>query len=240
MIKIKAKNHISQNLSSTTLFSFTYTLDFLLDNLEHGFYVNHIYEKLPFRKIGYIVPMRCFCDIPLGMIKTHLVWYGNYGLGIKRKYARSHGVCPVWYIHSDSREMKSLISRKNLDGLKSNSFLPYFKQFYGNQKNYEGITQKIKFYDEREWRYIPKEIKAEVLLDKTESEIEAIRKNKNGNKILRMPIPLNEVEYIIVNDSKDLKILLPALKRLASKNQDVSYELLVSKILTSKQIQKDF
>ena len=79
MIKRNPSNRLPRNLSSTTLFSFTNTIEYLLDNLEHGFYINRIYEKLPFRKIGYLIPIRCFGDIPFVMIKTHLVWHGNYG-----------------------------------------------------------------------------------------------------------------------------------------------------------------
>lgn len=83
-------------LSSTTLFNFTHTFEHLEDNLLKGFYAGTTYEKLPKRNNGYSIPMVCFCDIPLGMIKEHLDWYGNFGIGIKRTYARKHGVSPVF------------------------------------------------------------------------------------------------------------------------------------------------
>ena len=71
------------NLSSTTLFNFTDEFIHLKDALENGFYCGDIYEKLPFgENLGYKVPMVCFCDIPLGMIKHHLSWYGEYSIGI--------------------------------------------------------------------------------------------------------------------------------------------------------------
>ena len=148
---------IAQNLSSTTLFNFTDQFHFLLGNLRNGFYCGDYYEKLPFTKnSGYKVPMVCFCDIPLGMVKVHLRWYGTYGIGIKRDYARFHNVCPVWYIHKDNPVIKSLFNSVNHNALKNSPILPYLKMFFGYQKPLNGIKEEQKkFYDEKEWRYIP-------------------------------------------------------------------------------------
>ena len=63
-------------ISSNTLFKFTHNIDNLLDNLKNGIYCHNTYEKLPFKKNGYRVPMVCFCDIPLNLIKEHFDWYG--------------------------------------------------------------------------------------------------------------------------------------------------------------------
>lgn len=83
-------------ISSQTLFNFTDTIEFLIDNLENGFYCHTTFEKLPYGKNGYRVPMACFCDIPLSLIKEHFNWYGRYGIGIKKSYGRELGVKPVW------------------------------------------------------------------------------------------------------------------------------------------------
>ena len=50
---------------------------------------------------------------------------------------------------------------------------------------------------------------------------------------------MKAIEYIIVDEPKDLKKLLPALKNIA-KNNAVTYESLVTKILTARQIRRDF
>ena len=93
-------------ISSSTLFNFTDSIDHLVNNLKYGFYCHNTYEKLPLKNNGYRVPMACFCDIPLSLISEHFDWYGRYGIGIKRTYARQNGVKPVWYVTSESNLVK--------------------------------------------------------------------------------------------------------------------------------------
>jgi len=144
-------------LSSTTLFNFTDTFDHLENNLINGFYAATTYEKLPKRNNGYSIPMVCFCDIPLGMIKEHLDWYGNFGIGIRRSYAREHGVTPVFYTHSDSGILSSFLNDKDRNPAIDRIF-PLVKQFLGYQEYRNGQRRKKKFYDEHEWRYIPQRV----------------------------------------------------------------------------------
>jgi hypothetical protein len=54
--------------------------------LRDGIKPRYVFERLPYKEYHYIVPVKCFCDIPLGKIKSHLEWFGNYGLGIKRSF----------------------------------------------------------------------------------------------------------------------------------------------------------
>jgi|ERR1035437_6905538 hypothetical protein len=233
-------NKISQTLSSTTLFNFTDSIKYLMDNLENGFYVSYTYEKLPHANIGYIIPMACFCDIPLGQIKIHLTWYGNFGIGINKKYARKeYEICPVWYVHSHNREIRNLVRQKNHNELAENKLLPYFKQYYGFQEKETGIYKKKHFYDEREWRYIPLNYKPELIINKSKEELSVLIKNKNKTPLNRMELDLNEIEYIIIEHEENLKILLPFLEKLAKKKK-VSYEDLIRKILLSRQIKNDF
>jgi hypothetical protein len=229
-----------QNISSTTLFNFTDTYEHLVSNLEKGFYCGDIYEKLPFsNKIGYRVPMVCFCDLPLGQIKEHLVWYGSFGIGIKRDYARENGVNPVWYIHKDNPVIKKAYHSKNRVELASSSILPYLKQFLGYQKNLNKEEHLKKFYDEREWRYVPQEpIYPAELMDKgshlINEEYVELKKRKTV-----MPIDLSKIEYIIV-DKEENKIKLYKVLDKLSKKSGVRYENLVSSIITCTQIRKDF
>ena len=178
-------------ISSTTLFNFTDKLDYLIDNLKNGFYAQTTYEKLPLKNNGYTVPMVCFCDIPLGMIKNHLDWYGKFGIGIKRSYARSHNVNPVWYVHSDNSFVKRLVKSKDISDHDKKHLLPYLKQFLGYQK-FKGEDKRKKFYDEREWRYVPSDVTVELHLGKRKSDVE---KSLNIDKI-RMPLDLSLVRRI--------------------------------------------
>ena len=218
-------------ISSSTLFNFTNTLEHLQDNLKNGIYCHPTYEKLPIRNCGYVVHMACFCDIPLSLISEHFQWYGRFGLGLKRTYARKVGVTPIWYVTSESNLVKKL-STNELEDYEVSHLLPYLKQFMGSQE-LNGEIKRKKFYDEREWRYIPSKSLAVPYINKAPPKVRATSKK------LRMPIDPEQIEYIILDKVADVKLILPFLKRLSTKH-NVEYESLVSKIMTSGQIERDF
>jgi hypothetical protein len=236
-------NRRYHNLSSTTLFNFTDTFERLVGNIEKGIYCGDIYEKLPKfgSPTGYIVPMVCFCDIPLGIIKEHLDWYGNYALGIKREYARQYKVNPVWYIHKDNPVILKMFKSKDKKELSESPLLPFLKQFLGYQKDLEGNERPKKFYDEREWRYIPQDelYQAKLLVNTPYNEGEKLAQDKKDKRETRMNIELDRIEYIIINKEEEKEKLYPILKKLATERK-VSYEKLVSSIITCNQIRKDF
>ena len=222
-------------ISSTTLFNFTDSIDFLISNLKEGFYCSYGYEKLPLRNNGYKAPMACFCDIPLSLIKEHFDWYGRYGIGVKRSYARENGVQPVWYVTSESNLVKSLVKKKILSDYEKKHLLPYLKQFIGSQYfEKEKKEKRKKFYDEHEWRYIPDHTLVEPFFGINKKSIPT-------SKIIppRMKLDLTQVEYIIIDNETEFNKLILELKSIST-SKKVSYETLVSKIITSKQIERDF
>ncbi len=220
-------------ISSTTLFNFTDSIDYLINNLKDGFFCSNIFEKLPMQNNGYRVPMTCFCDIPLSLIKEHFDWYGRYGIGIKRTYARALSIKPVWYVTSESQLVKSFIKNKEINEYERKYLLPYLKQFIGYQKYKDGKEKRKKFYDEREWRYIPDNSLVEPYFKTNRNSIPT-----NHNEQHRMKLDLSAIEYIIIDKEKEFDIMIAVLKELSS--EKVSYEFLLSKIMTSKQIERDF
>lgn len=222
-------------ISSTTLFNFTDSLDYLIDNLKEGFYCSFTYEKLPLRNNGYRAPMACFCDIPLSLIKEHIDWYGRYGIGIKRTYARENGVQPVWYVTSENNLVSSLIKNKVLTDYERKYLLPYLKQFIGYQySEKDDMEKRKKFYDEHEWRYIPDNSMVEPFFNKIKGSVPASTYTPP-----RMALDLSQVEYIIIDKETEFKKMLVELKSI-SRGRNISFEALISKIITSKQIERDF
>lgn len=49
-----------------------------------------------------MVPMICFCDIPLSNIKDHVKKYGKYAIGVEKKWGIKHKLNPVFYIARNS------------------------------------------------------------------------------------------------------------------------------------------
>jgi hypothetical protein len=70
---------------------------------------------------------------------------------------------------------------------------------------------------------------------KSKNEVDSLTKNK----ISPMPVKLNAIEYIIIDKQGDFSDILNVLKDLSSDNK-VEYEFLVSKLITARQIEKDF
>ena len=113
-------------------------------------------------------PMVCFCDIPDKLIAPHRRNYGAYGIVLTKEWAIKHGISPVSYIPENSRlhdfftQIDSVFQRM-LDQIRINHYvLPeamqlqeIFTNLYLYIKPYMDDKEKKKYYDEREWRYIP-------------------------------------------------------------------------------------
>lgn len=115
----------------------------------------------------------------------HTLDYGNYAIGVTKDWAKSHGICPILYTFPKSKTEKEQTSvsfteqalgliygniyeifrtkinkeiepnlNKIITGL--GILLSYTKRYEGYlYKNWERQNDLIRFYDEREWRYVP-------------------------------------------------------------------------------------
>lgn len=174
----------SQTISSNTLFHFTSKLEYLLGIIEKGFLPRYSLEDLSYFGIGVAadgtrwetgVPMVCFCDIPLSMIRDHLSVYNGYGIGLSKDWGRLNGIAPVLYCEENSQTTKAITDIKHFDfasllkeELSNNELLafskttayirrlPFFVKKYQGEFFHLGMKYPNKrFYDEREWRFIP-------------------------------------------------------------------------------------
>jgi len=231
----------SPNLSSDTLFHFTSDFNTLKLILENGFQSRYIYEKLPGRKIAYLTKAVCFCDIPLGLIKEHVNWYGTYGIGINRPIAKTQGFSPVLYIHSKSPKYPKGSSLTSIEWFQNFSFTNYLKQVRGKQMFFDDNNKPLwkwkTFYNEREWRYFPPDKKIEVVQYKIETELEKRRVELNNGDLPILKFDPDWIEYILIKDYKDVEELI---KILNTKKYKDDFESLLTKVVTFKQIQKDF
>ncbi|HEY5590340.1 MAG TPA: abortive infection system antitoxin AbiGi family protein [Paludibacter sp.] len=239
---------LSQNLSSDTLFTFTSKLEYLTGMIENGIKPRYICERIPIpdKTWNYTVAAKCFCDIPLGMIKSHLNWFGNFGLGIKKKYLQELGVSPVIYIHSNSKMILNTLNNNGFENLTNYPTLPYLKRYSGDDYKFldDGTQKRFhrQFYDEREWRYIPEinNLTPEKTI-KTISEglINVSKKNIETpyDKTIIALAP-SVIEYIIIEKYSDFKELKTRLKSIFQ--FDDAYELMLSKILIAERILRDF
>ena len=170
-------------VSSDELFHFTHTLENLQSILLHGFYPRCSFEDVSFifdqlEKENAIIGhcMVCFCDLPIELQTAHKRRYGEYGIALCKAWGMSKGISPVMYVYNDASVIKELKHmsifikgflqpenrRKKIMKHKvcqrwleyANEIFGSFNQLIGYLKLYSNQDKEIRYYDEREWRYL--------------------------------------------------------------------------------------
>ena len=168
--------------SSSSLFHYTKEKETFEKILSNGLMYSESVEYCPneiivtgleyTNKSAFIVPMVCFCDIPISRTIAHRNTYGNYAIGFDKEFLRNKLISnlnPVNYVSSIDYANNISFLRSNVE-LKIKAFLegkyqisydedkkiidkelPIVNLFYSYFKPY-------RFYDEREWRAILPEI----------------------------------------------------------------------------------
>ena len=141
-----------------------------------------------------------------------MAYYGKFEIGISKRYAKKQSFSPVIYVHEKSdtliRYIKSLKKGDILKG--ENSLLPYFKWDERHSKSKSGNNLTTRYYDEREWRYIPQN---PAFIDFTGFDEEEIRKikiedenrkiGKNPDQYI-LPFSYSDITYIFVQQDEDI------------------------------------
>ncbi len=212
--------------------------------------------------------MISFCDIPLTRVTDHVKKYGSYAIGLTTDWATKNKLNPVLYIEKKSNLANGLFKVLNFiqkgDWHNSIENDDEVMEFYNNLfkgsmniiyslKNYKGRLvrngkdQDYKFYDEREWRYLP------IIDDSDSAEYPDIYWEDDFNNLKidfprkpyfnRYVVKFNatDIKYLVVENEKDVSkimIELRSIDNLYSNHHD--YELLLTKFITLKQIEEDF
>lgn len=131
----------------------------------------------PKRAVEVVNPMVCWCDIPLERIKDHTNRYGSYGVGISKEWAIKNFINPVIYIVEGTvvaqgiKQLK-LANQELLDIVENdvslqNRLAHILSRFFDADQaiteylkpyRYQKVPSRQenrKFYDEKEWRYVP-------------------------------------------------------------------------------------
>ncbi|MEL1245822.1 abortive infection system antitoxin AbiGi family protein [Flavobacterium sp. DGU11] len=255
-------------ISANTIVHYTEEFKSILEILESSsFKLSYCSERIKTRgsqSFSFAVAMVSFCDIPFTDYKKHfastkgkkLGYYGDYGIGLTKKWAKKNGLNPVFYIDTNSYAGTAL--RKSVESYYTNGSINQLEAFFNEEttkfacftKNYEGELyrkgllkdSKYKFYDEREWRYVPqgKDLAKHgdyCMLDN--KEYLSDKQNFTG-KINRyeLKFSIDDISYIIVKDENEIPILINTLSKYFTENDKL--KILFTKIITSEQIINDF
>lgn len=236
------------SISSNCLFHFTPEFKFLEEILRNGFWPRYCKEYgWGNQYIDFALPMVCFCDIPLYLIHEHTGFYGSFGIGVSAKWIRDNkDITPVQYISNTSHEFDSI--NRILTKLKNNAIsesemgkLLLAKKVSGMAINKNGEEGNKKFYNEREWRYVPTKVELEPLIVPIpkHNDINLSEFSKQTDKH-RLKIQISDIRYLLIPNDSYRTRLIDAIRKIYIKENQDKIDILISRIITLKQIEDDF
>ncbi|HYX72870.1 MAG TPA: abortive infection system antitoxin AbiGi family protein [Nitrososphaera sp.] len=254
-------------VSASTLFHFTGNLENLINILANEFHPRFCLEEFkdvfagknpPIETLELAVPMVCFCDLPLSQTEAHLSVYGDYGIGMTKSWGQRNGITPVLYVHRESLliskfgQLLGQVSKENprsdFRGELSNHLYDlacFIKPYEGNIWRRGEQRNDIRFYDEREWRYVP------VLPDddpyrkgmpKSDFLNDRIREAANNKltEISRISFEPNDIKYLIVRLEEEIVPFIREIEYIKSKYSYDDVKLVSSRVISAGQIRADF
>lgn len=244
------------SLSANTLFHFTKDLNTLTSILRSRIFPRACLESqlLPnLFKFRFAVPMASFCDIPLSQIREHTEKYGNYAIGLKKEWAIQQGVTPVLYVHSQSVILQSIMSEierlRNTPNLSQSSLsdrLYTLLRPVMMMKPYEEFDDRlqkiVRYYDEREWRYVPPQRYPEepdFLLEDFAKSPEILQIFNTAKEKYGVVFNPDVINYIIVKREDEVLPLKREIVQIKGKFSFDSVELLTTRILSMERILQD-
>ena len=219
-------------------------------NLEHTF-LSDLFDR---PSTVETIPMVCFCDIPLSVVYEHSVKYGKCAIGLDKKWGEKYGLSPVIYVHKNSRIGDAVSALGNsFSNYKSSmisddsdmrifvmisTFFKGLQQLSYFVKQYERIEdehcyigsrlctfKKGRFYDEREWRFVPPNLHNDMwlidisTLDNTEKLEEAHEKLKKH----ALHFDLNDIKIVVSEtDEQKEKLIFTIAERFNVSTQKVT------------------
>ena len=234
---------ISDTQSSNTLFHMTPSFENIKGILTYGFYPHYCLENLGFLSEDNFhelpIPMVSFCDIPLSRIKRHLNKYGNYGIGMKKEWGMTIGISPVFYIENKSKTKKNV----KYDIIITITELLYFcKAYEGNLPQRDNIN--IRFYDEREWRYVPRmDNELKTLMSVKQYKAKRVGGENKLNLRISNSVKFtpDDIKYIIVE--KENELLQAVDDIMTIKSNDYPYNTLkklTTRLISAESLTEDF
>lgn len=254
-----------------TLFHFTDTYANLIGILECDFKPRYCLEDLRLTTLGggavedqWAIPMVCFCDLRLSQIREHLDDYGGYGIGLTKTWGAQNGLSPLIYLHPESysreligraiEHLRILKDLENSSGQSKSTAAITALELVAMTKPYEGIShrkgasRRKRFYDEREWRYLPHLRRLDgspdhlAMLSAQEFQDVDLRNRSNDAIATLCPLQFNpmDIVYLFVKDDQEVLPLVDRIRSIKRKYAEEEVTLLTTRIMSSDRIPHGF
>jgi len=251
-------------ISTSTVFHFTNSPDHLISILTSNFLPHFCLEDLTVvmpdlshkEDLEFALPMVCFCDIPLSQISPHLAHYGNYGIGLTKTWAIQNGLAPVLYLLRGSPlasifySIGEQLGTLPHDKIGNSPAMDHFHDLSAYIKPYEGVSVKDpkdgtwRFYDEREWRFVPDLTDLPFRYGLTKDEMLDQSTRDRAHRVLWQRSVLkfepNDIKYIIVEREDEILAMISRIGRIKRRFPSANIDLLASRVISSMQIREDF
>lgn len=253
------------NISSNSLFHFTPKKEYLTSILNQAFIPRYCFEeiklsdKLERQGIESAIPMVCFCDLSLGQITNHIDMYGSYGLGMTKEWGIRKKLNPIIYVNPNSNITDSIsqMAESVYQALEDHcsdvtkqlsddymNLINFLKPYDGDFRRGLETIKDVRFYDEREWRYVPKikfdpDVKS--ILSRSEFSDPDMLESENKKLIdYSLEFEPKDIKYIFVKNESEIHPLMDQLRQIKSRFSRKEIDVLTSKIITTDQIKQDF
>lgn len=245
-------------LSSNTLIHLTSEKQSLIGIIKEGFKLKYCNEHLQTKsgQVNAAFPMVSFSDIPLSELGYHIDSYGNYGIGLKKSWAKRKGLNPVLYFDDSSslgatirRDFKDLYDKIQQGKLDKRLFeasieiLSYSKNYEGKLKTSRIERDSYRFSDEREWRFVPskEELKGAFnYVGSSKYRTEEQKKDANQKlNHLRLTFEPDDINYLFVENESEIAEIVDEVRKANSSQPFSSVERLLTRIMTTEQIKTD-
>lgn len=237
-------------ISAGSLYHFTKDIEIVLSIIKNGFYPRVTKEDMNFlmkkHKHSYIgTPMVCFTDIPIDHLEEHTNQYGNYGIGMNKKWGIKSGLNPILYIVDDSDlnkailNLQSFIIRQNM--YNENNLMEVGNLFWsmaGYFKRYMEKESVKPYYDEREWRYLVPFSEGEYTYRLINNDLTDERIKKLNLEVqYKFPLKfvLDDIDCIIIPNEEDTDIIKYKIYNDSDLNEEEK-EIISNKLKTKEEL----
>jgi len=243
------------NPKSHTLFHFTKSRETLRLILKSGLWPQYCLEDvgwLGYETFDYIAyPMVCFCDIPLARIAEHVRFYGEFGVGLTKQWAESNGLNPVLYIAGENdvtatfREMNVHANRLTGEDQKAAKItmrylLAHAKPTVGTLV-VDGKPVEKEFYQESEWRHVPKHQNIEGYLLRSTFDVPDLVEAANARtkELCSIRFGPKDIKYIFVKADADIPDLINFIQVEMDYYPGADLKVLMSRVVSLESLSVD-
>jgi hypothetical protein len=242
---------------SETLFHFTKSLDTLQAILRFGYWPRYCLEDIEWLReepsdSGFVsFPVVCFCDIPLSRVDEHVLFYGEYGLGMTKEWALRNGLSPIHYVPPSGPFTETFKALGQLaaadftadrEALRKICLLAMYMKPLTGSMTVSGSPVVKNFYQESEWRFVAKSDDISFFLTSDEhanaDKLRAANEKTRTQCMLRF-LP-SDVRYLFVRSDSDIPALMNFIQVDLDHYPAADLKILMSRVASLESIGRDW